>query len=235
MRVPRRSWTKMGRLMVACLLVVLAAGTAVYAETIPNKPLQLVVPYGPGGGTDITARLVAPELEKELGVPVQVINIAGGGGWVAWHQMANWKPDEWIIGYVNLPHIFAYLNPEMKRKETLESWNFLLLHVVDPGMIVVREKDPRFRTLEEFIKYVQENPGKITIAAHGVGGDDFLGIKQIEMAIPNFKVNIIHDNSDSTSIAQLMGGHVDAVGANVGVYTPRILEGKIRPLCVNWY
>ena len=225
----------LGAVTVLALLLVIGGGIAEGSGSIPDRPLEFIVPFGTGGGTDLTARLMAPELQQELGVPVQVVNKPGGGGWVAWHMMANWKPDEWKIGYVNLPHIFAYLNPKLKRSETVESWNFFFLHTVDPGLLMVREGDPRYSTLHEFIKYVQENPGKVVLAAHGVGGDDFIGVKQIELRVPNFKVKMIHNDSDAKSISQLAGGHVHAVAGNVAAYASQILEGKIRPLALHWY
>ncbi len=213
-------------------LSFMVIGPATAQEPVPDKPLKFIVPFGTGGGTDLTARLVAPELQKELGVPVQVINKPGGGGWVAWHEMANWASDDWMIGYLNQPHVFAYLNPKLKRPETLDSWNFFLLHTVDPGLIVVKSDDERFPDLEAFLNYAKEN--KVVVAAHGVGGDDFIGVKQVEKKFPEIKLKMVHNDSDAKSISQLVGGHVDAIFGNVAAYTPQILEGKFRPLCVNW-
>ena len=91
-------------LMVASFLMVGMTGQLVAAaEKFPNKPVQIVVPFKPGGGADRTTRLFAPYFSKELGVPVNVINISGGGGWVAWSQMAKWdaKKDDHILGVIN--------------------------------------------------------------------------------------------------------------------------------------
>jgi tripartite-type tricarboxylate transporter receptor subunit TctC len=222
-----------GFMVIVTSLILMVTGAYAADEGIPNKPLTFVVPFGTGGGTDLTARLLAPELQRELGVPVQVVNKTGGGGWVAWTEMAKWNPDNWMIGYVNLPHIFSYLNPKMNRSETVKSWNFLFLHTVDPGMILVKKGDERFPNLKAFIDYAMKN--KTIVAAHGVGGDDFIGVKQMEKAFPGVKIEMVHNKSDSISISQLVGGHVDAVFGNVAAYTPHILEGKFRPLAVNWY
>lgn len=225
--------SKIGLMVIVALFVFMVTGAYTADKGIPNKPLTFVVPFGTGGGTDLTARLLAPELQRELGVPVQVVNKAGGGGWVAWTEMAKWDPQDWIIGYVNLPHIFSYLNPKMKRSETVKSWNFLFLHTVDPGMILVKNGDKRFPNLKAFIDHAMKN--KTVVAAHGVGGDDFIGVKQVEKAFPGVKIEMVHNKSDSNSISQLVGGHVDAVFGNVAAYTPHILEGKFQPLAVNWY
>lgn len=230
---------KKNRLNLACFLVAVASVmlmvTGAYAanSAIPNKPLIFVVPFGAGGGTDITARLLAPELSRELGVPVQVVNKGGGGGWVAWTEMAKWKPNDWIIGYVNLPHIFGYLNPKMHRTETIDSYNFLFLHTIDPGMILVKENDPRFPNLKAFLAYALKH--KTVVAAHGYGGDDFIGVKQVEKAYPGIKIEMIHNKSDAKSISLLLGGQIDGVFGNVAAYTPEVLEGKFRALAVDWY
>lgn len=228
----RRFFKAFGFTAVVLATMFFMVGPAAAQDSVPDKPLKYIVPFGTGGGTDLTARLVAPELQKELGVPVQVINKPGGGGWVAWHEMAGWKADEWVIGYVNLPHIFAYLNPKLKRSETIDSWNFLLMHTVDPGLIVVKNDDDRFPNLKAFLEYAKKN--KVVVAAHGVGGDDFIGVKQVQMKVPGVQIKMVHNNSDAKSVSQLMGGHVDAIFGNVAAYTPQILEGKFRPLCVNW-
>ena len=68
-------------------------------KEVRHKPMTFVVPFGTGGGTDLAARLLAPELPRELGVPVQVVNKTGGGGWVAWTAMAKWNP-QWENGDV---------------------------------------------------------------------------------------------------------------------------------------
>ncbi len=98
-----------------------AVGPAsVSAADFPSKPVQLQVPFAPGGGADRTFRLFAPYLAEELGQPVKVTNVAGGGGWVSWSQVVNdWNPrrDDDKLAVVNIPHIFSFLNPDMKRSE----------------------------------------------------------------------------------------------------------------------
>ncbi|MHC4687162.1 MAG: hypothetical protein ACYTEW_23065 [Planctomycetota bacterium] len=80
-----------GFIVIVTSLILMVTGAYAADEAIPNKPLTFVVPFGTGGGTDLTARLLAPELQRELGVPVQVVNKTGGGGWVAWTEMAKWN------------------------------------------------------------------------------------------------------------------------------------------------
>ncbi|MDH5749300.1 MAG: tripartite tricarboxylate transporter substrate binding protein [Rhodospirillales bacterium] len=213
---------------------LLPSKVALSQGKFPNKPVQLVVPFGTGGGSDRTLRMFAPYLAKELGVPVNVINISGGGGWVAWAQMAKWDPnkDDHIIGSVNLPHVLSYLDPQKKRSETLKSFNFLAWQSLDPCIWAVREGDERFQTLKEFIAYVQKNPGKVIMSTTAVGSDDHMGIAFAEKNIPGFKVGKVYANNDGKKIAEVVGNHTDAVAGNVGYYIPYMLERKLRPICV---
>lgn len=215
-------------------VIALSGTTAVAQGKYPSKPVQLVVPFKPGGGADRTMRLFAPYLGKELGVPVNVVNIAGGGGWVAWTQMAKWDAakDDHKLGTVNLPHVLSLLDPRMKRKETLRSFNFLAWHSLDPCIWAVREGDERFQSLDEFLAYVKKNPNKVVMSTTAVGSDDHMGIAFAEKNIPGFKVRKVYANSDGKKIQEVIGGHTDAVAGNVGYYIPFMMEGKLRPIAV---
>ncbi len=235
MKARRKTQLVVLSLMVISLLVVGTIGKmATAADKFPSGPVQVVVPFKAGGGADRTMRLFAPYLSKELGVPVNVINIAGGGGWVAWSQMAHWDPkkDDHMLGVINLPHVLSYMDPRMKRKETLESFNFLAWHSFDPCIWAVRDNDERFQTLKEFLAYVKAHPNEIVMSTTAVGSDDHMGIAFAEKKIPGFKVRKVYANSDGKKIAEVIGGHTDAVAGNVGYYVPYMLERKLRPITV---
>ncbi|HHX50146.1 MAG TPA: tripartite tricarboxylate transporter substrate binding protein [Clostridia bacterium] len=192
----------------------------------PTKPITLIVPYGAGGGTDVTARLLAEPLGKYLGQPVAVINVTGGGGWNGWGQLAHSDPDGYTIGYVNVPNVFAgYLDPEMKREESIDSFRMLANHVTDPGLYAVKP-DSKFKTFQDVVDYAKEHPGQVSITAHGHGGDEYLGIKQLERAIGT-EFKMIHNDSTAESIAQVLGGHVDILGANVSEVTSLVEHGEL--------
>src|SRR5690606_10815227 len=93
------------------------------AQQYPARGLLVIVPYGPGGGSDISARLLALDLEPNFGKPVTVENRAGGGGWVGWGSLAASKPDGYTIGYIAAPNLYAgYLDRSIaggSRKENL--------------------------------------------------------------------------------------------------------------------
>lgn len=225
-------------ILVAILLsasgLICGARSAKADDKFPSKAFELIIPWAPGGGTDRSARVFAPYLAKELGVPVSVVNKAGGGGWVAWSEMARWKAskDEYKLGFANLPHIFSLLDPRLKRTEKISDFGWVCLHTFDPNMWVVREGDERFQSLKELLAYIEKNPGTVTMQASGVGGDNHMSGVAALRAAGNLKVNWLQANSDSEKVASLLGKTSDVGATNVAYYIPYVLEGKMRPICI---
>jgi tripartite-type tricarboxylate transporter receptor subunit TctC len=227
-------------IMLLILLLPIAALTAQgeqeaeTADEFPTKPIDLVVAYGAGGGTDVTARLLADPLGDILGQPVVVRNITGAGGWTGWYHTATAEPDGYTIGYVNVPHIFTHYNdPEAGIDASLDSWNFLTLHVADPCIWAVKGDDDRFNTVEDVVNYAKNNPGELTANAHGFGGDEWLAIQRMQN-LTGIELDLIHNNGTSESVSQLLGGHIDVLGANVGEVLRYVESGEMKLLGVMW-
>ena len=219
---------------MAGLSLFSATGTQAQ-DKFPDGPVIIQVPFAPGGGADRTFRLFAPYLSEELGVPVKVTNVAGGGGWVSWGQVTGqWdgEKDDHKLAVVNIPHIFSMLNPDMKRTETLESFNFLAWHSYDPGLWLVRWDDERFKTLEDVIEYAKKEPLIVSVGSHG--GDDHVGMAFSQKAIPDMKPMkmIFSEGGDNEKIALILGKNVDMVAGNVGYYVRSVMERKLRPIAV---
>ncbi|MDK2784690.1 MAG: putative tricarboxylic transport rane protein [Bacillota bacterium] len=201
------------------------------AEEYPNRPIQLIVSYAAGGGTDVGARLLTPYLEKKLGQPVTVVNITGGGGWVGWTQLAHAKPDGYTIGYINIPNmIIGYLDPAMKRKENLESFAPIANHVLDYTVFAVR-KDSRFKNIDELIDYAKEHPGELSATSTGVGSDEHISLLEIERKT-GAKFQMVQTKGFAECLTQVLGGHVDVLLGNVGEVVGPARNGDIRVLAV---
>ena len=94
-----------------------------FAQPFPARGILVIVPYGAGGGSDISARLLAKDLEPILGKSVTVENRAGGGGWIGWGSLAASKPDGYTIGYINAPSMYAgYLDPQQPAARARRIW-----------------------------------------------------------------------------------------------------------------
>jgi tripartite-type tricarboxylate transporter receptor subunit TctC len=201
------------------------------ATKYPEKAINLIVAYGAGGGTDVTARLLAADLQKVLGQPVTVTNVEGGGGWTGWGQLAHATPDGYTIGYVNVPNMFAgYLDPQIKRPENLSSFIPIMNHVTDPCVWIVKA-DSRFKDLQSTVAEMKAQPDKVSMATHGAGGDDDLALRQVKK-LTGAQPSQINNDSTAKSMTQLLGGHVDVVGCNVSEVVNQYKNKEVRVLGV---
>ena len=209
--------------------LVLAVGPA--QAQYPERGLTLIVPYGAGGGTDVTARLLARDLEAAMGKPVTVENRAGGGGWVGWGGLAAAAPDGYTLGYLNVPSMYAgYLDPRIGRKETLDSFTPLMNHVLDYNIWAVKADSP-FKAVKDVIKAAKKAPEQVTVTAYGAGGDDHLAILSIQ-AETGVKLAVVHNRSTAEAKTQALGGHIQVLGANVSEVAEEVRAGQLRLLGV---
>jgi putative tricarboxylic transport membrane protein len=213
----------------ACALTLAGTGSA-HAQ-YPERGLMLIVPYGAGGGTDITARLLAKDIEPALGKPVTVENRAGGGGWIGWGALAAARPDGYTLGYLNVPSMYAgYLDPQVGRKETLESFTPLMNHVIDYNVWAVKADSP-FKTVKDVIDAAKRSPESIGVTAYGAGSDDHVAILAIE-AETGTKFVVTHHRSTAEAKTQALGGHIHVLGANVSEVAEEVRAGTLRMLGV---
>ncbi len=217
-------------LLVAAAAALVLTPLQVAKAAFPEKGLTLVVAYGAGGGTDVTARLLAKDLEATIGQPVTVQNITGGGGWNGWGAIAKAAPDGYTIGYINVPNLYAgYLNPKTPRAENLSSFTALMNHVTDYCVWAVKADSP-FKTIKDVVE-AAKGASPISITAHGFGNDDHLAVMRME-AKSGGKFNVIHNKSTAISKTQVLGGHVQVLGANVSEVVAQHKAGELRVLGV---
>jgi tripartite-type tricarboxylate transporter receptor subunit TctC len=199
----------------------------------PERGITVVVPYAAGGGSDISARLLAKDLEPILGKPVTVENRAGGGGWVGWGSLANSKPDGYTIGYINVPNIFAgYLDKQSggTRKENLESFTPLINHVTDYNMWSVKP-DSKFKTVKDVLEEAKKRPGTITLNGGGHGTDDHVAVLGIG-ANNGTSFQMVHFRGTPDGKTQVLGGNIEVYACNVSEGAEDVKAGLIRPLGV---
>ena len=210
---------------------LLAFGAIDARAQYPERGLTLIVPYGAGGGTDITARLLARDLEAVLGKPVTVENRAGGAGWIGWGALAAAKPDGYTLGYLNVPSLYSgYLDPKVGRKESLDSFTPLTNHVIDYNIWAVKADSP-FKTVRDVIDAAKKMPDSVTVTAYGAGSDDHLAILGIS-AETGTKFVVVHSRSTAEAKTQALGGHVQVLGANISEVAEEVRSGQLRLLGV---
>lgn len=209
------------------------AGAQTAHAAFPERGIIVVVPYAAGGGSDISARLLAKDLEPIFGKPVTVENRAGGGGWIGWGSLAASKPDGYTIGYINVPNIFAgYLDRSQggARRENLDSFTPLINHVTDYNMWSVKP-DSKFKTVKDVIEEAKKRPGTITLNGGGHGTDDHVAALGIG-ANNGTSFQMVHFRGTPDGKMQVLGGNVEVYACNVSEAAEDVKAGVVRPLGV---
>ena len=169
----------MKHLLLAVLFVVCGVANAAY----PEKPINLIVAYSPGGGTDLIARAIAPYLEKYLGggARMVIVHRPGAGGEIGFAAIANAPADGYTIGFVNTPPLITV--PIERSAQFGGPQRFDLLgNVIDDPCNFSVHSDAPFRNLRELAEFAKANPGKVTVGSSGIGSDDHLVMLMFERA-----------------------------------------------------
>ena len=196
---------------IACAGTFPGAASAAY----PDQPINMIIAYAPGGGTDIAARVMIPFIEKHLGegAKINVINRPGASGDIGFSALAAAAPDGYTIGFINTPPVLA--TPiERKTGYTWQSYDLLGNVVDDPGTFCVHNESP-YKTLAELASFAKANPGKVTVGSTGVGSDDHLAMLQFEKSA-GVKMNHIPFKGSSETRNAVIGKQIVVAAINVG-------------------
>ena len=172
LRVTRRAFA-------ASAIAALAAPRLAHAAW-PERPLQLIVPFAAGGGTDISARTMAQFLERELGQPVVVQNRPGAGGEIGLSALADARPDGYTIGIINTPGIVT-IPIERSPRWSLASFTFIAGVVEDPTTFAVHPESA-IRSIEDLVAAARAKPGEVTVGTQGVGSAGHISALLLEQA-----------------------------------------------------
>lgn len=172
LRVTRRAFA-------ASAIAALAAPRLAHAAW-PERPLQLIVPFAAGGGTDISARTMAQFLERELGQPVVVQNRPGAGGEIGLSALADARPDGYTIGIINTPGIVT-IPIERSPRWSLASFTFIAGVVEDPTTFAVHPESP-IRSIADLVAAARAKPGEVTVGTQGVGSAGHISALLLEQA-----------------------------------------------------
>jgi tripartite-type tricarboxylate transporter receptor subunit TctC len=198
------------------------------AQEWPTRPIEMVVGFAPGGGTDLVGRAAAAALSKQLGVPVQVVNRAGGGGVVGFDAVRNAKPDGYTIGIITAQVITANLRGVMQA--TYEDFEHLGMINIEQGAIVVPANSP-YNTLEELIQAARDRPDSITAGNGSEGGSHHMSARNLE-AQTGVSFRHVPFDGGPAAILQLVGGHIDAAFVGAVEIAPHAEAGTAKVLAV---
>ena len=219
--------------VIGCVLAVVVGLSPAWAADYPQKgkTIQMIVGNAAGGPTDLGARIMAAGLEKELGVPVVVVNKTGANGQIQLTQVASSKPDGYTFGTVNFPvTITGYLDPTRKATYNRKSFEPLAMHVNDPNIFAVLTKSP-YKTVKDLVEAAKAKPKTITISS-GMRNDEQIGIVQLEKMTGAQFAQVSFTQGTAPSLVALLGGKIDVHCGHPADVLGHVKSGDVRVLGV---
>jgi tripartite-type tricarboxylate transporter receptor subunit TctC len=218
------------RSLIALSLGLTFGHTAV-AQTYPSRPITMVVPWGAGGGTDATARIVAAMMEKEMGQPVNVVNRTGGNGVVGHSAIASAPADGYTLGMITVEISMMHWAGLTDLKPT--NYTPLALMKIDPAAVTVRADSP-YKTVNDLLAAIKANPGKFKASGTGQGGIWHLALAGM---LKDQKMEIsaapwVPSNGAAPAMNDLAAGGIEFVTCSLPESRALIDAGKARPLTI---
>lgn len=217
-RSKKGSLGRMTRLLGGIFLAMGIAplmGTVAYAADYPSRPINVIVSYAPGGGSDLVVRLLVPYVEKELGggARMVVVNHPGAGGAIGFAELARATPDGYTIGLINTPNVLT-IPIERKTTFTWRSYDVLGNIVDDPGNFAVSADGP-IKNLRDLAAFAKAKPNEVTVGTTGVGSDDHLAMLLFQKAA-GVKLNHVPFKGASEVRTSLQGEQITVGAINIG-------------------
>src|SRR6187551_296189 len=214
---------------IAASLLALAAGSAHAAW--PERPITLIVPWGAGGGTDATARIIGTLLEKDLGQPVTVVNRTGGSGVVGHQAISTAAPDGYTIGLITVE--IAMMHWQGLTDLSGASYTPIGLVNSDPAGLQVRADSP-YKTANDLVAAIKANPGKFKASGTGQGGIWHLALAGWlrDAKVDPAAAPWVPSNGAAPGLQDLVAGGVEFVPCSLPEARSLIDAGKVRSLAV---
>jgi tripartite-type tricarboxylate transporter receptor subunit TctC len=221
------------RLLVAGTVAALALAAALpaSAQNYPTRPITLIVPWGAGGGTDATARILGSLMEKELGQPVNVVNRTGGSGVVGHSAIASAPADGYTIGLATVE--ISMMHWQGLTELSGASYTPIGLVNADPAGVQVRADAP-YKDIKELLAAIKANPGKFKASGTGQGGIWHLALAGLlrDQKIDPASVSWVPSNGAAPGLQDMVAGGIDIAPVSLPEARSLIDAGKVKSLAI---
>jgi tripartite-type tricarboxylate transporter receptor subunit TctC len=214
-------------------IAALALSLAAHSQSYPNKPIRFVVPFAPGGTSEIVARSVAQELTTQLGQSVYVENKAGGAGTIAMGDVKNSPADGYtiVLGHVGTLAVNPYA---MKNHPYDVNKDFIPVALLArvPNVFVVNADAVKAANLKEFIAAAKAKPGSLNYGSAGNGSSGHLAFEYLKM-VSGADIQHVPYKGTGPMLQDLLGGRIESSNAGAPALLPQIKSGKLRAIAVG--
>ena len=218
--------------LLAALVVAPAAAQDSSNPSYPTRPIDLIVPFAPGGGADVSARLVAQVASETLGQPVVVQSKAGATGAIGSEYVARAAPDGYTLLLASgSTHAVLPAYRSDLPYDTVTSFAPATLVAVIPNMLVVNPRKVPVATIAELIAYLRQNPGKLNFASSGPGSSIHFAAELFKL-MTGTQMTHVPFRGSGPALADLLAGNVDLIFDNMPVVWPQVQQGALRALGV---
>lgn len=214
-----------------CAASMLQSGASM-AQAWPSKPIRMMVPFPPGGSTDIVARIVAQKLSERLGQSIVIENRGGGGGTIGTAAVARSAPDGYSLTvaststHVVAPGVYAKLE-----YDPVKDFAPIGLMAVSPYLLVVNPSVPA-KSLKELVALAKQQPGKLNYASAGIGSTTHLAMEMLKAASGTFMLHIPYSGNGPAGTA-VVAGQVEILFGSLPALLPHAKSGRVRALAVG--
>ncbi len=220
------------RKILATLALGLAAAAAAHAQAWPTKPVTLLVPFPPGGSTDVIARSVGAKLQERFGATFIVDNKAGAGGTVGAAAAKRSAPDGYTIFVSSLgPFVIGPHLIKNTGYDPLKDFDYVTVAVQAPNVLAVPANSPH-KTFGDLLKFIKANPDKMTFASAGNGTSDHLTAELFWQETGTQGVHVPYKGG-APAMQDLIAGTVEATFMNINTGIQNFRAGKLRPLAIT--
>jgi tripartite-type tricarboxylate transporter receptor subunit TctC len=219
------------RLLAVSAAAWLGGTRAARAQDWPQRPVRIIIPFGPGGGSDIIGRIVAQSLQEKLGQPVVVENRPGAAGTLGNEAVARADKDGYTLGIMTAGQIIAAVMNKSLRYDTLTAFD-PVAQVATAGLIIVTRPDFPADDVKQLVAAAKANPGKLSFASPGFGATQhFTG----ELFRQTADINILHVpfRTSPEAISAVLGKQVDVLFDTVSAVLGQVQSGQLKALAVT--